>query len=142
VCTPDLKADIREDFGMVARATVTRSPNISSNNEVHANMALPEISFSVGVRTKFGEELEGIDLLSDGMVFRSPAQIQPGRLLELIVCRGSILVDAIVVQSTPLRDGSGAYAIHTRYQHVSDALNSLIREEVARQSSRPDLLDV
>jgi len=99
------------------------------------------LSYSVGVRTKFGDELEGIDLLPDGLVFRSPVPLQPGKTLELILCRGSILVDAIVVQCRRMQDDSGGFAIHTRYHHVSDALSGLIREEVARLTERPDLID-
>jgi hypothetical protein len=99
----------------------------------------PALGYSVGVRAKFGDELEGLDMLPDGLVFRSPVALQPGKTLELILCRGSMLVDAIVVQCTRLRDEQGGFAIHTRYHHVSEALASLIREEVARLTGRPEL---
>jgi hypothetical protein len=98
------------------------------------------LSYALGVRMKFGDEHEGLDLLPDGLVFRSDAPLQPGKMVELILCRGSILVDAMVVHCTRLQDESGGFAIHTRYHHVSDALGSLIREEVARLTDRPELI--
>jgi hypothetical protein len=104
-----------------------------------ANTAHP-LSYSLGVRMKFGDELEGLDLLPDGLVFRSPSPMMPGKMIELILCRGSILVDAMVVHSAPLNDESGGFAIHTRFHHVSEALHSLIREEVARLTGRPELV--
>ena len=89
-------------------------------------------TYTVGVRMKFGEEQEGLAVHEDGMTFRSPAPIQPGKMVELIVCRGSILVDALVVQCTPMQDGRKGYSIRTRYHHVSEALSTLIQEEVHR----------
>jgi hypothetical protein len=125
---------------MVASAPSTRTKHEPAGHATPSAEPHYPLSYSVGVRTKFGDELEGIDLLPDGMVFRSPIPLQPGKTLELIVCRGSILVDAIVVHCSRLKDEQGGFAIHTRYHHVSEALSSLIREEVARLTDRPDLI--
>ncbi len=125
---------------MVASAPSARSKRQHGSSTPPSVETHHSLSYSVGVRTKFGDEAEGIDLLPDGLVFRSPTPLQPGKTLELILCRGSILVDAIVVQCSRLQDESGGFAIHTRYHHVSDALGSLIREEVARLTGRPDLI--
>ena len=120
-----------------ARSTqLKRSPATSISTQVRT--AHP-MSYSLGVRMKFGEELEGLDLLPDGLVFRSPGPMMPGKMIELILCRGSILVDAMVVHSTPMSDVSGGFAIHTRFHHVSEALISLIREEVTRLTGRSEL---
>jgi hypothetical protein len=125
---------------MVASASSARSKRQRAAAAPEPDSAAPAAGYTVGVRTKFGDELEGLDMLPDGLVFRSSVPLQPGKTLELILCRGSILVDAIVVQCTRLRDEQSGYAIHTRYHHVSDALSSLIREEVARLTGRPELL--
>jgi hypothetical protein len=125
---------------MVASARSARPKRQLASSDVRSQKAHHPLSYSVGVRTKFGDELEGIDLLPDGLVFRSQVPIQPGKTLELILCRGSILVDAIVVHCASLRDETGGYAIHTRYHHASEALSSLIREEVARLTGQPELL--
>ena len=130
---------------MAASASATRHKRqltlpTTDSESAHAESAVPRLSYAVGVRTKFGDELEGLDLLPDGLVFRSPVPIQPGKTLELILCRGSILVDAIVVHCTRLQDEPGGYAIMTRYHHISEALGSLIREEVARVTGQPELV--
>jgi hypothetical protein len=137
---PAESTDIREDFGMVASAPSARTKRQQVVHSTPSVESAPLLSYSVGVRTKFGDDLEGIDLLPDGIVFRSPIPLQPGKTLELILCRGSILVDAIVVHCGRLKDDPGGFAIHTRYHHVSEALCSLIREEVARLTDRPDLI--
>ncbi len=94
------------------------------------------MSYTVGVRMKFGEDLEGLDVHADGLVFRSPVTLQPGRIIELIVCNGSILVDAIVMHCRPLQDAEGGFAVHVRYHHVSPALSALILEEIHRVTGR------
>ncbi len=48
------------------------------------------------MRMKFGEDMEGLELFPDGMSFRSPFPIEGGRVLEMILCRGSIVVDVMV----------------------------------------------
>ena len=124
-------------------AANARSPHMK---RAHATPAAPPassvhpLSYSLGVRMKFGDELEGLDLLPDGLVFRSPGPLMPGKMIELILCRGSILVDAMVIHCAPLDDESGGFAIHTRFHHVSEALISLIREEVARLTGRPEMI--
>jgi hypothetical protein len=125
---------------MVASAPSARTKREQAMRATAEAETRHSLSYSVGVRAKFGDELEGIDLLPDGLVFRSPVPLQAGKTLELILCRGSILVDAIVVHCSRLKDDQGGFAIHTRYHHASEALSSLIREEVARLTGRPDLI--
>ena len=122
---------------MVAHA---RSPRTKSRIERPAAASAESshpLSYALGVRMKFGDELEGLDLLPDGLVFRAPAPLLPGKMVELILCRGSILVDAMIVHCAPLMDEQGGFAVHTRFHHISEALSSLIREEVARLTGRP-----
>ncbi|MBI4082195.1 MAG: hypothetical protein HY423_06240 [Candidatus Lambdaproteobacteria bacterium] len=88
---------------------------------------------TIGVRFKFGDELETLELLGDGLVFRSPAPIAGGRIVELILCEGTILVDAMVVQCRPY-DDLGHHAVQVRYHQVSKPLQALIGEEVARSA--------
>jgi len=126
---------------MAANARLPRPSRGHEHPAVRTRNRRPSLSYALGVRMKFGEELEGLELLSDGMVFRAPAPLLPGKMVELILCRGSLLVDAMVVHCTPLDDEAGGFAVHTRFHHVSDALGLLIREEVARHTGRPDLLD-
>jgi hypothetical protein len=89
-------------------------------------------AYTLGVRMKFGDELAALDIHSDGITFRAPAAIQPGKVVELILCNGSILVDAIIIQCAPIRDDEGGYAIRARYHHASEALTSLIFAEIQR----------
>jgi hypothetical protein len=125
-------------------AANARSPRLRRQ---HKHPSAPSVntrrplSYALGVRMKFGDELEGLELLPDGLVFRAPAPLLPGKMVELILCRGSILVDAMVVHCAPLTDEAGGFAVHTRFHHVSDALSGLIREEVARLTGRPELLE-
>lgn len=93
--------------------------------------------YTVGVRMKFGEELEGLDVHDDGVTFRSPAPMQPGKMIELMLCNGSLLVDAVVMACLPLRDDEGGYAVRTRYHQTSQALSSLIYEEITRLAGGP-----
>ena len=93
--------------------------------------------YTVGVRMKFGEELEGIDAHDDGVTFRSPTYIQPGKMIELMLCNGSLLVDAVVIQCSQLRDDEGGYAVRARYHQTSQALSSLIFEEITRLTGQP-----
>jgi hypothetical protein len=88
--------------------------------------------YTVGVRMKFGDELEGLDVHDDGVTFRSGAPMQPGKMIELMLCNGSLLVDAVVIHCAPLRDGEGGFAVRTRYHQTSQALSSLIYEEITR----------
>ena len=90
-----------------------RSPQIKGRHEESATLSADStraLGYALGVRMKFGDELEGLDLLPDGLVFRAPAPLLPGKMVELILCRGSILVDAMVVHCTPLNDASGGFA--------------------------------
>jgi hypothetical protein len=86
---------------------------------------------------KFGEELEGLDVHDDGVTFRSPTPIQPGKMVELMLCNGSLMVDAVVIQCQPQRDDEGGYAVRTRYHQTSQALSSLIYEEITRLTGEP-----
>lgn len=125
-------------------AAKARAPQLKRRHEHPAEPSVESgrsLGYALGVRMKFGDELEGLNLLPDGLVFRSPAPLMPGKMVELILCRGSILVDAMVVRCSPLNDETGGYAVHTRFHHISDALGSLIREEVARLTGRPELLN-
>jgi hypothetical protein len=125
---------------MVANARTTRIKHHPAKPAAPSVESIHPLSYALGVRMKFGDELEGLDLLPDGLIFRSPAPLLPGKMVELILCRGSILVDAMVVHCAPLNDEQGGFAVHTRFHHISDALSSLIREEVARVTGRPELM--
>ncbi|MFI5400669.1 MAG: hypothetical protein ACHQZQ_06430 [SAR324 cluster bacterium] len=126
---------------MVANARLPRLRRGREHPAVPSLNRRQTLSYALGVRMKFGDELEGLELLPDGLVFRAPAPLLPGKMVELILCRGSLLVDAMVVHCAPLDDEAGGFAVHTRFHHVSDALGLLIREEVARHTGRPNLLD-
>lgn len=113
----------------LARFTIGSDPQ-AGDEERSAN------AFDVGVHIKLGERLEGLEVFDDGITFRSPVSIQGGRIIELVLCKGAVLVDAMVVGCVPLRDESGGYAIRARYHKTSHALNELIREELAREIDR------
>ena len=56
------------------------------------------------VRMKYGEELNGIRSHEDGVSFHSPSPIPEGKLVELILCGGTILVDAEIAECRPILD--------------------------------------
>ena len=87
----------------------------------------------VVVRPKYGDEMEGIALHANGIVFRAPAPIPGGKVLEVILCRGSIMVDAEVVQCEPVPGEPGVFAVRARYLHASPELIECIAEQVEQQ---------
>lgn len=86
------------------------------------------------VRMKYGEELNGMRPHEDGVSFHSPSPIPEGREVELILCRGTVLVDAEIVECRPILDALGGFAVRARYVHASDDLRNLITEEVRRHA--------
>lgn len=88
----------------------------------------PAGRFDVGVHLKLGERMDGLQVFHDGVSFRSPQPLPGGRLIELVLCNGSVLVDALIVGCLPLADGS--YAVRARYHKTSRALNAMIEEEL------------
>lgn len=100
--------------------------------DLHGSDQAAPRPYTVGVRMKFGEELEGLDVHDDGVTFRSTAPMQPGKMIELMLCNGSLLVDATVIHCIPIRDSEGGFAVRTRYHQTSQALSSLIYAEITR----------
>ncbi|MBI3993197.1 MAG: hypothetical protein HY342_07975 [Candidatus Lambdaproteobacteria bacterium] len=87
---------------------------------------------SVVVRPKYGDEMEGIALHANGIAFRAPAPIPGGKVLEVILCRGSIMVDAEVVHCAPVPAEPGLFAVRARFLHASPELLEFIAEEAER----------
>jgi len=113
--------------------TLKANLSIEARNKVEEALPHPGGQpYSVGVRMKFGDDLPALDIHPDGLTFRSPVGIQPGKIVELILCNGSIMVDAIIIQSLAIRDDEGGYAVRARYHHASEALTSLIFAEINR----------
>jgi hypothetical protein len=94
-------------------------------------------AYTVGVRLKYGEEMDGLDIQEDGLTFRAFRPMQPGQLTELILCRGSILVDAVIIHCRPIPEVPGTFRVQVRYHEASRALSALIREEFLRISGGP-----
>ena len=91
-------------------------------------------SDTVVVRAKFGREMEGIELHENGVTFRSAVPMAKGTVLEVVLCRGSILVDVEVVHCEAVLEDPRVYTIRVRYLHTSRDLVEFIAEE----ASKPD----
>ena len=88
-------------------------------------------AFTVGVRTRMGEDLEGLEAHGDGISFRSPRPIDGGQIVELVICH-AILVEARVVGCALMPGEEGGYWVRARFHQTSPALNRLICEELNR----------
>jgi len=88
----------------------------------------------VGVRLLFDDQLELLEVFPDGVAFRSPAPLAGGKKLELVLCGGTLLVDAVVARCD-LHDG-GQFIVRVRYHQLSEALQVLVTREV-RQTMIP-----
>lgn len=88
-------------------------------------------AFTVGVRTKLGEDLEGLEAHGDGISFRSPRPLDGGQLIELIICH-AILVEARVVGCALMPGESSSYWVRARFHQTSPALNHMICDELNR----------
>jgi hypothetical protein len=88
-------------------------------------------AFSVGVRTKLGDDLEGLEAHGDGISFRSPKPIDGGQIIELVICR-AILVEARIVGCALMPGESGGYWVRARFHQTSPTLSRLISEELNR----------
>jgi hypothetical protein len=116
---------------MSAGANRTATPSIADLTFEDAVEEPRPYAFSVGVRTRLGEDLEGLEAHGDGVSFRSPRPIEGGQRVELIICR-AILVEAEVVGCAPLGGDDGGFWVRARFHNTSPALNHLICEELNR----------
>jgi hypothetical protein len=116
---------------MTAGAKRTAKPSaegIKFDTEVEAPRPY---AFFVEVRTRLGENLEGLEAHGDGISFRSPEPILGGRLIELVIC-GAILVQAMVVGCAPMPGEADGYWVRARFHNTPSALKRLICEELNR----------
>lgn len=88
-------------------------------------------AFTVSVRTRLGDDLEGLEAHGDGISFRSPRPLEGGQLIELTICR-AILVEAEVVGCATLADRDQGYWVRARFHHTSPAFAELICTELKR----------
>lgn len=103
------------------------------NKENRTEYPIP-YSEPVVVRPKYGQQMEGIEIHKNGIAFRSPYSLRKGHVMELVLCRGSILIDAEVVHCAAVEGETGAYAIRASYLHVSEELIEFIAEEVQQSN--------
>lgn len=88
-------------------------------------------AFSVAIRTKVGDDLEGLEASGDGISFRSPEPLQGGQVIELVICH-ALLVEAKVVGCTLMPGETDSYWVRARFHETSPALNELICKELNR----------
>ena len=84
------------------------------------------------VRMKFGDELFGMKVHADGVTFHSPSPIPVGKMVELILCSGTLVVDAEIVECNSIIDALGGFAINARYLQTSGDMRALITAELNR----------
>ena len=96
---------------------------------------LNRYSVPIIVRMKYGSELNGIRSHEDGVSFHSSSPIPEGKMVELILCGGTILVDAEIVECRPIIDSLGGFALRAKYVHASEDMRELIAEEVGRHET-------
>ena len=110
------------------RATIPDTDRLTFDQEVEAPRPY---AFTVGVRARLGENLEGLEAHGDGISFRSPEPLEGGLKLELVICH-AILVEATVVGCALMPGEVNGYWVRARFNQNSPALNALICEELTR----------
>lgn len=111
-------------------AGASRNPAPTSHTlSDEAHDAYRPYPFAVSVRTKLGDDLEGLEAHGDGISFRSPRPLEGGQVVELVICR-AILVEAEVVGCVPMPDRAEGHWVRARFRGTSPALNQLISEEL------------
>ena len=93
------------------------------------------IEFKLGVRMTLSHNLEGIALREDGLMFRSENAISVGTNIELVLCSGSILVDATVQLCQPQAGQKDGFIIHVKYMDITPQVAKLINEDIRAGSS-------
>ena len=104
------------------------------NGEIDTSIEhkLNKYEVPIVVRMKYGEELKGLKSSEDGISFHSPSPIPVGKVVELILCAGTILVDAEIAECEPILDELGGYSVRANYLQASRDMRNLISEEVRR----------
>ena len=104
--------------------------------ETHADLAtkVRARQLPIVVRMKYGDELYGMRVFEDGVAFHSPSPIPTGRLVELVLCNGTLVVDAEIVACDSIIEELGGFAIRARYLDTSTELHALITEELSRHA--------
>lgn len=83
----------------------------------------------VGVRATMGEEMVGMEIFEDGLSFRSAYPYPCGKTLELILCKGAIVVDAEVLNCQSLPDERGGFVVRARYVDATREIQQLVCRE-------------
>lgn len=90
----------------------------------------------ITLRTKLGEELEGLEAYRDGITFRARRLMPGGKIVELVIAE-TILMEAEVVGCASLPGNIGGYLIRARFHNTSQAMSELICAELSRLLERP-----
>ena len=112
--------------------SATRSTHESAQDRQSIDQKINRYRMPMVVRLKYGEELAGMEAHRDGVTFLSPNPIPVGRIVELILCGGSILVDAEIKSCEASADGVGEFVISAEFEHTSSEMRQLIADEITR----------
>lgn len=91
------------------------------------------------VRMKYGDALYGMKVVDDGVIFHSPHPMPEGRVVELILCNGAVVVDAEILACRPMLADLAGFAVRARYLQPSAELRTLINQEIDRHMPADDL---
>lgn len=120
-----------KDYEVAFRATSkVRSRGGSTAQAVVERRYPLSYSHPLVVRDKFGDEMHGIEVDVNGITFSSPYGFPRGKILELILCRGAILMDAEVQEMDPAPDANGRFTVRARFLNCSSETLDLIADEI------------
>ena len=92
---------------------------------------------AIALRTKTGEELEGLEAYRDGITFRARRPMPGGKIVDLVIAE-TILMEAEVVGCASLPEKIGRYLIRARFYNTPEAMSELICAELSRLLERPE----
>ena len=94
------------------------------------------IRSAIALRTKLGEELEGLEAYRDGITFRARRPMPGGKIVDLVIAE-TILMEAEVVGCASMPEKIGGFMIRARFYNTSQSVSELICAELSRLLERP-----
>jgi len=86
----------------------------------------------VGIRPLNAEEMTGLEMYEDGISFRSPHPMDGGKMVEVVLCHGKLVMEAEISHCKPLHDDQGGFVVRARFLNPSQEISNLLCEELAQ----------
>ena len=92
--------------------------------------------FVIGVRPHYAENMTGLELFQDGLSFRSTHPIPHNKVVELVLCQGHMVIEAVITHCQAMYDERGGFAIRAKTITPNMDLQQLMAlEETLTQSA-------